>query len=105
AAAMRDVPSRLLNKLRGVDEDVDLSKLKQPCIIISYDLSPSRTALLDRKMVLGLATDVGSKTSHTAIMARSLRIPAVVGLRHASQDLASGAYALLDGYNGLIIIN
>ena len=105
AADMRDVTSRLLYKLVGRTEEVDLRKLSEPCIIISYDLSPSRTALLDRKMVLGFATDVGSKTSHTAIMARSLRIPAVVGLQHASRDLASGAYALLDGYNGLIIIN
>src|SRR5207248_201470 len=102
AADMRDVTSRLLSKLMGVDEETDLSKLKEPCIIISYDLSPSRTALLDRKMVLGFATDVGSKTSHTAIMARSLRIPAVVGLRHASGELVNGSYALLDGYNGLI---
>src|SRR5438874_1039639 len=105
AADMRDVTSRLLSKLMGVDEETDLSKLKEPCIIISYDLSPSRTALLDRKMVLGFATDVGSKTSHTAIMARSLRIPAVVGLRHASGELVNGSYALLDGYNGLIIVN
>src|SRR3954471_15768150 len=105
AADMRDVTSRLLNQLLGVGEDMDLSKLKEPCIIISHDLSPSRTALLDRRMVLGFATDVGSKTSHAAIMARSLRIPAVVGLQHASRELVSGSYALLDGYNGLIIIN
>src|SRR3954469_12952407 len=105
AADMRDVTSRLLNQLLGVGEDMDLSKLKEPCIIISHDLSPSRTALLDRKMVLGFATDIGSKTSHTAIMARSLRIPAVVGLQHASRELVTGSYALLDGYNGLIIIN
>jgi len=105
AADMRDVTSRLLHKLVGHTEEMDLRKLSEPCLIISYDLSPSRTALLDRKMVLGFATDVGSKTSHTAIMARSLRIPAVVGLQHASRDLTSGAYALLDGYNGLIIIN
>src|SRR3954470_2802661 len=105
AADMRDVTSRLLNKLLGVGEEIDLRKLSEPCIIISHDLSPSRTALLDRQLVLGFATDVGSKTSHTAIMARSLRIPAVVGLQHASHELVSGAYALLDGYNGLIIIN
>src|SRR3954470_19252703 len=105
AADMRDVTSRLLNKLLGVGEEIDLRKLSEPCIIISHDLSPSRTALLDRQLVLGFATDVGSKTSHTAIMARSLRIPAVVGLQHASRELVSGAYALLDGYNGLIIVN
>src|SRR6185436_5689739 len=79
AADMRDVTSRLLNNLLGRGEELDLRKLTEPCIIISHDLSPSRTALLDRRMVLGFATDVGSKTSHTAIMARSLRIPAVVG--------------------------
>ncbi len=105
AADMRDVTARLLAKLVGYNEEVDLRTLKEPCIIISYDLSPSRTALLDRKLVLGFATDVGSKTSHTAIMARSLRIPAVVGLQHASRELLSGSYALLDGYNGLIIVN
>jgi phosphotransferase system enzyme I (PtsI) len=105
AADMRDVTSRLLNKLLGVGDETDLAQLKEPCIIISHDLSPSRTALLDRKLVLGFATDVGSKTSHTAIMARSLRIPAIVGLQNASEELASGSYALLDGYNGLIIIN
>jgi phosphotransferase system enzyme I (PtsI) len=105
AADMRDVTARLLAKLMGYNDETDLRKLKEPCIIISYDLSPSRTALLDRNLVLGFATDVGSKTSHTAIMARSLRIPAVVGLQHASRELLSGSYALLDGYNGLIIIN
>ena len=105
AADMRDVTSRLLNNLLGRGEELDLRKLTEPCIIISHDLSPSRTALLDRRMVLGFATDVGSKTSHTAIMARSLRIPAVVGLQQASRELSSGAYALIDGYNGLIIIN
>jgi phosphotransferase system enzyme I (PtsI) len=60
---------------------------------------------MNRKMVLGFATDIGSRTSHTAIMARSMRIPAVVGLRHASRDLAAGSYALLDGYNGQIVVN
>jgi phosphotransferase system enzyme I (PtsI) len=84
---------------------MDLQKLKEPCIIISYDLKPSTTAQLDRKVVLGFATDIGGKTSHTAIMARSLRIPAVVGLKHASQEIQTGQYALLDGFNGILIIN
>ena len=57
---------------------------REPCIIISHDLTPSNTAQLDKRNVLGFATDVGSKTSHTAIMARSLRIPAVVGLARTS---------------------
>jgi phosphotransferase system enzyme I (PtsI) len=60
---------------------------------------------MDRSKVLGFATDIGSKTSHTAIMARSLRIPAVVGLKNASEEMESGQYALLDGFNGIVIIN
>src|SRR5690242_10063693 len=105
ATDMRDVTSRILNNLMGRQEEVDLRKLKEPCIIISDDLSPSTTAQLDKKTVLGFATDVGGKTSHTAIMARSLRIPAVVGLKSASNELETGDYVLLDGYNGVIIIN
>ena len=105
AADMRDVTARILNNLLGRSDDFDPRKLREPCIIISYDLTPSRTAQLDKKMVIGFGTDIGSKTSHTAIMARSLRIPAVVGLQTASRELLGGAYALLDGFNGLIIIN
>src|SRR5256714_2862984 len=105
AADMRDVTARILNNLLGRSDDFDPRKLQEPCIIISYDLTPSRTAQLDKKLVLGFATDIGSKTSHTAIMARSMRIPAVVGLQSASRDLQNGEYALLDGFNGLIIIN
>ena len=105
AADMRDVTSRILNTLMGRSDDFDPRKLAEPCIIISYDLTPSRTAQLDKKMVLGFATDIGSRTSHTAIMARSMRIPAVVGLGAASQQMQSGDYALLDGFNGVIIIN
>ena len=102
---MRDVTGRVLNNLLGREEEVDLRHLKEPCIIIAHDLTPSKTAQMDRQKVLGFATDVGSKTSHTAIMARSLRIPAVVGLKNASEELESGEYALLDGYNGIIILN
>jgi len=105
ATDMRDVASRVLDNLLGRGEDLDLNKLKEPCIIISHDLTPTRTARLDRKMVLGFATDIGGRTSHTAIMARSMRIPAVVGLRTASRELATGQYALLDGFNGQVVIN
>lgn len=105
ASDMRDVAERILNHLTGQAVEDDLSHLKEPCIVISYDLTPSRTALLDKKNVLGFGTDVGSKTSHTAIMGRAMRIPAVVGLRQASRELKTGDYALLDGYNGLVILN
>ncbi len=105
ATDLRDVSGRVMNNLLGVHELVDLSKLTEPCIIIAHDLTPSKTAQMDRKFVLGFATDIGSRTSHTAIMARSLRIPAIVGLKNASETLTNGEYALLDGYNGNIIVN
>jgi len=105
ATDMRDVTTRVLNNLLGLEPEVDLRHLKEPSIIISHDLTPSNTAQLDKRSVLGFAIDVGSKTSHTAIMARSLRIPAVVGLKDISGQLQTGQYGLLDGYNGVIIIN
>jgi phosphotransferase system enzyme I (PtsI) len=105
ATDMRDVSGRVMNNLLGRNDHLDLSHLTEPCIIIAHDLTPSKTAQLDRKNVLGFATDIGSRTSHTAIMARSLRIPAIVGLKNASEVLESGEYALLDGYNGHIVVN
>ncbi len=105
AKDMRDVTGRILNNLCGASHGPDFRHLKETCIIISEDLSPSVTALLDRKMVLGFGTDIGSKTSHTAILSRSLQIPAVVGLQNASQQLKDGQYVLLDGFNGLLILN
>jgi phosphotransferase system enzyme I (PtsI) len=105
ATDMRDVTTRVLNNLLGLVDEVDLRHLKEPCIIISHDLTPSNTAQLDKRNVLGFGTDVGSKTSHTAIMARSLRIPAIVGLKDASSRLETGQYVLLDGFNGIITVN
>jgi phosphotransferase system enzyme I (PtsI) len=105
AADMRDVTTRVLNNLLGHGDQIDLKNLQEPCIIIAHDLTPSHTAQMDRKKVLGFATDIGSKTSHTAIMARSMRIPAVVGLKNASEALQTGQYALLDGFNGTVILN
>jgi len=105
AGDMRDVTTRVLNNLLGKVDEFDLRHLNDPVIVISHDLTPSLTAQMDRAKVLGFATDVGSKTSHTAIMARSLRIPGVVGLKKVSEELSSGQYVLLDGYNGTLIVN
>lgn len=105
ASDLRDVSGRIMSQLLGVSDQVNLAQLSEPCIIIAHDLSPTKTAQLDRKNVLGFATDIGSRTSHTAIMAQSLRIPAVVGLKDASEQLTSGEFALLDGFNGKVIIN
>lgn len=105
AADMRDVTARILSNLMGRTEESSLKSLAEACVVISHDLSPSTTALLDKKMVLGFGTDVGSKTSHTAILARSLQIPAIVGLHDLSQQLKTGQSILLDGFNGLVILN
>jgi phosphotransferase system enzyme I (PtsI) len=105
ATDMRDVTGRVMANLLGHRHEIDVRHLKDPCIIISHDLTPSHTAQMDRHKVLGFATDVGSKTSHTAIMARSMRLPAVVGLKTATDEMQTGQYALLDGFNGIIIVN
>lgn len=105
AGDMRDLTVRVLDNLLEVRNEFDLRHLNEPCILVSHDLSPSMTAQLDKKFVLGFATDIGGQTSHTAIMARSLGIPAVVGLQSISNDLETGDYALLDGYNGNVIVN
>jgi len=105
ATDIRDFTARVLDNLLEVRDAFDLRHIAEPCILVSHDLSPSTTAQLDKKLVLGFATDIGGKTSHTAIMARSLGIPAVVGLEQASVELETGDYALLDGYNGAIVVN
>ena len=105
AADMRDVTSRIMNNLLGNAHHQDLLNLREPCILIADDLSPSETAVMNTKIVLGFGTDAGSRTSHTAIMARSLQVPAVVGLKDASNRIKSGAHILLDGYNGSVVVN
>ena len=105
AADMRDVSDRVLGNLLGKRRSDPLSELAEPSIIIGHDLSPSTTAQFNRELVLGFATDVGSPTSHTAILARSLNLPAVVGLRDASSQLKTGQQILLDGYEGVAILN
>jgi phosphotransferase system enzyme I (PtsI) len=105
AADLRDLTGRVLDSLLEVKDSLDLKHLNEPCILVGHDLSPSMTAQLDRKYVLGFVTDIGGKTSHTAILARSLDIPAVVGAQGISEELETGDYALLDGYNGTVIVN
>lgn len=104
ALDIHDVTRRVVHNLLG-KERRDLASIDSPVILIAHNLTPSDTAQLHREFVLGFGTDIGSKTSHTAIMARSLNIPAVVGLHDISAALASGDHVLLDGYNGLVIVN
>ena len=102
---LRDVSQRVLNNLRGVKEEGDLANLSEPRIIISHDLAPSTTAVLDTKKVLGFVTEIGGRTSHTAILARSLRLPAVVGLSRVASRLRSETKVLVDGYGGILVVN
>lgn len=104
AADMRDVTARVLNNLLGHPQQ-ELANLAEPCVLVAEDIPPSLVATLDKTKVLGFATDAGSKTSHTAIMARSLEIPAVVGLQDAADKIQNGDHILVDGYNGVLVIN
>ncbi len=104
ALDIHDVARRVLHNLLG-KQTRPLSSIETPHVLVAHNLTPSDTAQLNRQLVLGFATDVGSRTSHTAIMARSINIPAVVGLHNLSEVMESGRHVLLDGYNGLLILN
>jgi phosphotransferase system enzyme I (PtsI) len=104
ALDIQDVTRRVVRNLQG-KAPKDFLGLTHPHILVAHNITPSDTATMNRQYVLGLATDLGSRTSHTAIMARSLNIPAVVGLHDASERLESGREVLLDGYNGLLILD
>lgn len=101
---INDIGKRVLKNLIGVREDA-LSTLKEKAIVISYDLSPSDTATMHKKNVIGFATDIGSRTSHTAIMAKSLEIPAVVGLEAVTKNVKNGDTLIVDGTHGVVIVN
>jgi phosphotransferase system enzyme I (PtsI) len=101
---IHDVTRRVIRNLLGRSTKT-LGAMDLPQIVVAHNITPSDTATLNRQMVLGFATDVGSRTSHTAIMARSLNIPAVVGLKDISQRLQPGDPILLDGNNGVVILN
>ncbi len=106
AVDIEDIAKRLLRNLRGGDGEDGL-RPQQPgtSILLAHDLTPSDTVGLDRKQIRGFATELGSSTSHTAIMARSLNIPAVVALHGLPKDFPAGDPVLVDGYRGLVILN
>ncbi len=104
ASDVRDVGRRVLRNLLGKEEKT-LKALDEEVIVIAYDLSPADTAGMHKEKVIGFVTDVGSRTSHTAIMARSLEIPAVVGLEDISHRVASGDMLIVDGTGGIVIVN
>ncbi len=104
AVDMQDVTRRIVRNLQGKAPKPVFSTA-EPHILVAHNLTPSDAASMDRQLVLGIATDLGSRTSHTAIIARSLNIPAVVGLHDATEKLESGQHVLIDGYTGLLIVD
>ncbi|TMQ48441.1 MAG: phosphoenolpyruvate--protein phosphotransferase [Candidatus Eisenbacteria bacterium] len=104
AIDVRDVRRRMLAHLGGIRTHT-LRDLKEPSLIVASDLPPSEMALLPRNMALGLATDVGGRTSHTAIMARARGIPAVVGVKGATDAAKQGAIGIVDGTRGIAIFD
>ena len=104
ALDIQDVTRRVVRNLQG-KAPKDFLSLAVKHVLLAHNITPSDTATMNREYVLGLATDLGSRTSHTAIMARSLGIPAIVGLHDATEKLETGQQVLLDGYNGLLILD
>ncbi len=102
---IEDVAQRVIRNLLGKTEDDSAPSLDRPHIRLAHDLTPSDTAIIDRQYVLGFATEAGSKTSHTAIMARSLNIPAIVGLHDICARVTPGSPLLIDGYRGILIVD
>jgi phosphotransferase system enzyme I (PtsI) len=103
-ADINDVGKRVLRNLLG-KEKKGLSEFKEKVVIVAHDLSPSDTAAMHKNRVAAFVTDVGGKTSHTAIMAKSLEIPAVVGVENATLSINTGDMLIVDGALGLIIVN
>src|SRR5205809_6938099 len=104
ALDIQDVTKRVICNLQGKAPKAFLA-LTEPHILVAHNLTPSDTASIDRANVLGIATDLGSRTSHAAILARSLNIPAIVGLHDITAKLESGQHVLVDGSDGLLIVN
>jgi phosphotransferase system enzyme I (PtsI) len=104
AGDIRDVAQRVLQNLLGQAEN-SLSRLVEKRIVVANDLTPSDSASIDRGAGLAIVTDSGSRTSHAVIVARSMRVPAVVGVRDLTKRVRTGDWALVDGYEGLVIVN
>lgn len=104
AADIRDIGKRLLKNILNM-HIVDLSAISEESILIASDLTPSETAQLNLDKVLGFITDLGGRTSHTSIMARSLELPAIVGTSDATKNIKNGDYVILDGVNNNIYVN
>ena len=104
AADIKDVTNRVLRHILGI-KVVALAELDEEVVLIAHDLTPSDTATMNKNMVLGFLTDIGGRTSHTAIMARTLEIAAVVGLNDITKKVKDGDYIVFNGDTGEVIVN
>lgn len=104
AADIKDVSKRIIANLAGKGENA-LASVEENTVIVAHDLTPSDTAQLDRSKVIGFLTNIGGRTSHSAIMARTLEIPAIVGLKDITTSVKNGDTVILDGIEGICIIN
>ena len=104
AADIKDVTNRVLRHILGI-KVVDLAGLDEEVVLIAHDLTPSDTATMNKNMVLGFLTDIGGRTSHTAIMARTLEIAAVVGLNDITKKVKDGDYIVFNGDTGEVRVN
>lgn len=104
AADIKDVTNRILRHILGI-KVVDLSALSEEVVLIAHDLTPSDTATMNKKMVLGFLTDIGGRTSHTAIMSRTLEIAAIVGLSDITSNVKDGDFVVFNGDTGEVIVN
>jgi len=103
AVDLHDLERRILRQLLGINRE-ELSQLREPVILLASNLTPSETAHLDRKMILGFATEGGGRTSHTAILAAALGMPAVVGLNRFLAEVNGGEMIIIDGNHGEVIV-
>lgn len=104
AADLKDVSNRLLRVLLNV-ESVDLASIDEDSIIVAEDLTPSDTAEMNKDKVVGFITELGGRTSHTSIIARTLEIPAIAGVKDATSSVRHGDYMIIDGSTGEAFIN
>lgn len=104
AGDIRDIGNRLLKNILGMNI-VDLGEINEEAILVAYDLTPSETAQLNLDKVLGFITDIGGRTSHTSIMARSLELPAIVGTNNVTEQVNTGDYLILDAVNNAVYVN
>ena len=104
AADVRDVGGQIMDCLLGT-ASLDLSFLPYPCIIAAKDLTPSETMSMDFSKTMGFMTEQGGRTSHTAIISRSLEVPAVVGIGPMLDELEDGTWVIMDALDGTVIVN